>query len=267
MYNWLNSDLAANTQRWTIVYFHHPPYSQGSHNSNTESELVNMRTNIVPLLESYNVDLVLSGHSHNNERSYLIKGHFGTSGTFNSTMKVSTATNNFVKSSPFNGTLYAVCGTSGQNPGSIQAGWPMPCMYYADNANNCSMVLDIQGDVLAGKYLTGSGAIADQFTITKSGAREAYSEPENLQLGVFYNDASHSLQLNYFLSEDAEVQMELFSITGRRIGVYSGGALQQTKGYYAVEWTLEGMPISSGVHFVRMSAGHEQVSGKVLIIE
>ena len=129
------------------------------------------------------------------------------------------------------------------------------------------MVLDIQGDVLAGKYLSGSGAIADQFTITKSGAREAYSEPEYLQLGVYYNDAARSLQLNYFLSENSDVQIELFSITGRKIGVFSGGSSQQAKGYYAVEWPLDGMPISTGVHFVRMTAGHQQVTGKVLIPE
>lgn len=99
MYNWLNNDLSANTQRWTIVYFHHPPFSKGTHNSDTESELVNMRTNIVPLLESYRVDLVLSGHSHTNERSYFIKGHFGVANTFNATMKVSNATNTFTKTS------------------------------------------------------------------------------------------------------------------------------------------------------------------------
>src|SRR4030095_3226208 len=52
MYNWLNNDLATNSQRWTIVYFHHPPYTKGTHNSDTDVELTNMRTNIIPLLES-----------------------------------------------------------------------------------------------------------------------------------------------------------------------------------------------------------------------
>src|SRR4051794_40860545 len=33
---WLKQDLAANTQRWTVVYFHHPPYSKGGSNSDTD---------------------------------------------------------------------------------------------------------------------------------------------------------------------------------------------------------------------------------------
>ena len=52
MATWLTNDLNANTQRWTIVYFHHPPYSKGSHNSDTETELIEMRQNIMPILEA-----------------------------------------------------------------------------------------------------------------------------------------------------------------------------------------------------------------------
>jgi len=63
MLTWLQNDLAANTTDWLIAFFHHPPYSKGSHNSDTESELVQTRQNAVPILESHGVDMVLSGHS------------------------------------------------------------------------------------------------------------------------------------------------------------------------------------------------------------
>ena len=79
---WLKQDLAANTLPWTVVYFHHPPYSKGSHNSDIEIELVNMRERVVPIFERYKVDLVLSGHSHSYERSYLLNGHYGQENTF-----------------------------------------------------------------------------------------------------------------------------------------------------------------------------------------
>jgi hypothetical protein len=36
-----------------------------------------MRQYAAPILERYGVDLVLSGHSHNYERSYLLDGHYG----------------------------------------------------------------------------------------------------------------------------------------------------------------------------------------------
>lgn len=71
---WLKRDLAANRQPWTIVYFHHPPYTKGSHNSDTENELILLRQNLTPILERYKVDLVLNGHSHVYERSYRING-------------------------------------------------------------------------------------------------------------------------------------------------------------------------------------------------
>ena len=40
-------------QKWVIAFWHHPPYSKGSHNSDTETELVQMRQNALPILESY----------------------------------------------------------------------------------------------------------------------------------------------------------------------------------------------------------------------
>jgi hypothetical protein len=45
-----------------------------------------MRNNIIPLLESYGVDVVLSGQSHIYERSYFIKNHNGLKNTFNSSL-------------------------------------------------------------------------------------------------------------------------------------------------------------------------------------
>jgi len=69
MANWLRADLDANTNQWLIAFWHHPPYSKGSHDSDDEIELIEMRQNIVPILEAHGVDLVVCGHSHNYERS------------------------------------------------------------------------------------------------------------------------------------------------------------------------------------------------------
>ena len=44
MVTWLNNDLNANTLPWVIAFWHHPPYSKGSHNSDTEGRLIDMRT-------------------------------------------------------------------------------------------------------------------------------------------------------------------------------------------------------------------------------
>lgn len=77
MATWLRADLAANRQPWLIAYWHHPPYSRGSHDADAEVQCVEMRQNFVTLLEEHGVDLVLCGHSHTYERSVLLDGHYG----------------------------------------------------------------------------------------------------------------------------------------------------------------------------------------------
>src|SRR5690606_119797 len=71
MATWLREDLESTTQDWVIAFFHHPPYSKGSHNSDnptgSDRELLEMREGILPILEAGGVDLVLSGHSHSYE--------------------------------------------------------------------------------------------------------------------------------------------------------------------------------------------------------
>jgi hypothetical protein len=92
MLTWLENDLAATLKEWIVVIFHHPPYTKGSHDSDDVGDsggrMRDMRENVLPILEDYGVDVVLSGHSHSYERSYFLNGHYGTSGTFNNSMKV-----------------------------------------------------------------------------------------------------------------------------------------------------------------------------------
>src|SRR5664279_3090586 len=67
--SWIKKDLEkASKAEWIIAYWHHPAYTMGSHNSDTEKELVDIRENVIPVLERYGVDLVLAGHSHDYER-------------------------------------------------------------------------------------------------------------------------------------------------------------------------------------------------------
>jgi hypothetical protein len=69
MARWLEADLAATTQDWIIAFFHHGPFTKGTHDSDTEIEHIQMRENLLPILEAGGVDAVLSGHSHIYERT------------------------------------------------------------------------------------------------------------------------------------------------------------------------------------------------------
>ena len=58
-------------------------YTMGSHNSDTEKELVDIRENLIPVLDRYGVDIVLAGHSHDYERSRMMHGYYGNDSSFN----------------------------------------------------------------------------------------------------------------------------------------------------------------------------------------
>lgn len=83
MKDWLRRDLRTNTLDWTIVIFHHPPYSKGeNHDSDVEVREIRMRESFAPIFDEFTVDLVFSGHAHNYERSWYMGGHYGPSSTF-----------------------------------------------------------------------------------------------------------------------------------------------------------------------------------------
>jgi hypothetical protein len=173
MATWLRADLASSTRQWTIAFWHHPPYSKGSHNSDTESNLVQMRQNFLPILEEAGVDLVLAGHSHSYERSFLIDGHYGLSSTFTNAMKLDGGSGRADETGAYSkttlgpgsheGAVYAVAGSSGQISGGTLN---HPAMFISLN-NLGSMILDVNGNTLDAKFLRENGAIADFFRIVK----------------------------------------------------------------------------------------------------
>lgn len=81
MAKWLKADLEKTKAEWLIAFFHHPPYTKGSHDSDKEEQLIEMREHIMPILESGGVDAVFTGHSHIYERSMLIDGAYQTPST------------------------------------------------------------------------------------------------------------------------------------------------------------------------------------------
>jgi 3',5'-cyclic AMP phosphodiesterase CpdA len=66
---WLEATLQATTATWRIVAVHHPPYSAGYQGSSNAT-----RAAFTPLFRRYGVQLVLSGHDHDYQRSKVIDG-------------------------------------------------------------------------------------------------------------------------------------------------------------------------------------------------
>ena len=177
---WIKKDLAAfnNIKRgWVIAYWHHPPYTMGSHNSDKEGDLVKIRENFIRILERYGVDLILCGHSHLYERSRLMHNHFGLEATYNmaqhAVSKSSGLYNGSSNSCPYikdtatnQGTVYVVSGSAGAM-GRRQDTYPHDAMYYSYNELGGASMVEVTENRLDLKWLSSDGQIRDHFVMMK----------------------------------------------------------------------------------------------------
>jgi hypothetical protein len=73
---WLQNALTNSTSQWKVVYFHHPPYSSGSHGNKDRMQWP---------FQAWGATVVLSGHDHTYERilinglTYFVNGLGGSS--------------------------------------------------------------------------------------------------------------------------------------------------------------------------------------------
>ena len=173
MAQWLKADLETTKAEWLITYFHHPPYTKGSHDSDKEEQLIEMREHIMPLLESGGVDIVFTGHSHIYERSMLINGAYATP-TVSEGVILDDRDGNpngdgpYIKSAglvPHNGTIQVVAGHGGTKV-SRKGTMPIMRSIFVENG---SVLVSISDNVLTSTMLNLDGLIRDTFAIKKEG--------------------------------------------------------------------------------------------------
>lgn len=124
--------------------------------------------------------MVLTGHSHIYERSKPLKGHIGTSDTFDpikhapqsSTGKYDGSENScpylLETSKPNqNGTLYVVNGVGGGTKPARPDG-PHKAMYYSNASVNGSFYVEVENNRLDAKFLDTNGDVLDKFTVFKN---------------------------------------------------------------------------------------------------
>lgn len=166
MLTWLDADLAATDQQWVIAYFHHPPYTAGTHDSDTESQLVQMRENALPILEAHGVDAVLAGHSHIYERSWLLRGAYDTPTTAAGHV-VDMGDGRLDGDGPYrtgaDGTLYVVAGHGGAGVGGTA---DHPVMFLSE-VDYGSCIVDVDGSQLTLRNVRWDGVETDHVTLIK----------------------------------------------------------------------------------------------------
>lgn len=171
MLTWMKSDLAATRQDWVIAFWHHPPYSKGTHDSDTDARETLIRQNVLPILEAGGVDLVLCGHSHIYECSFLVDGAYDTPTTpeghildnGDGRADGSGPYQKLAGQNPHNGAVYVVAGHGGRTLG--QQGLH-PLMAFTEMAHG-SGIVDINGSRLDWVNVRSDGVQSDHFTLVK----------------------------------------------------------------------------------------------------
>jgi hypothetical protein len=275
---WLRADLAATNQDWIIAFWHQPPYSKGSHDSDAgyENQMREMRENVLPVLDSLGVDVVLTGHSHSYERSYLLRRHYGLSNTLADSMKVDAGDGRrggdgpygkpAAQQAPFEGAVYVVAGSSSRTGGGTL---DHPVMVSSQNVAG-SLVLDVNGEALDMRFLNSAGAVTDSFAILKGslvGVEGAPAPASGFALhGAAPLPARGSVDLAYRLPHPGRVKVAIYDQEGRRIATVAEG--DEPSGERRARWDgrgTSGTPVAAGVYFAVVEFMGERRAARVVL--
>lgn len=270
MRQWIINDLEQNDKKWVVAYWHQLPFSKGSHDSDDlwEIYMSAMRTRIVPLLESYGVDLIVCGHSHVYERSYMINGFYGNSSDFNPETHLvngksgkedlNEAYKKYTLGEDANkGTVYVVSGNGGS--ATTDPALNHPIMFANDGGSNAygSFIMEFNGNRMDGKYLKSDGTIGDYFTILK-----VDSVAPNLGIDVvksfdfvrvYPNPASQELNLNVNIKFSGKFEVDLMDITGRvEANLWSN---MLNKGVQTLNFDVP-QNVKTGIYILRIKQGN-----------
>jgi len=163
-YNFVNDDLNKATNDpnidWIIVYGYRPLYT--SPTIHPAGEL--LRQTYAPLFEKYGVDLVITSHNHNYQRSYPLS--YNTLHSRQPIINDANATQYYMPGVP----IYVGVGTAGNNLYDFRGQAPFIVTQFRENGFLHVNITDNKNqDMLTGSFHNiGNGTLDDQFVITKS---------------------------------------------------------------------------------------------------
>jgi uncharacterized protein YuzB (UPF0349 family) len=267
MLEWLKQDLAATTKKWKIAFWHQMPYS--GQNDLTELSsfqlfCIAMRTHANPILERYGVDLVLCGHDHNYQRSYLINNHYGYKADFDPSMMINGTSGNDAVNEAYikytngpvagKGTVYVVQGNSSE--GNDISPISHPAIYWGEACDTCygSTFIEVNGDRLDGRYMTSNGVVRDQYTIKK----QAWTgiDEEDAAFDHFYvypNPFAERTRIGYQVLKRCPVKIDVLDVTGRVVYPYYSG--EKEPGSYKDIIDMDRDELPDGNYIIRLDCG------------
>ncbi|NIJ44365.1 3',5'-cyclic AMP phosphodiesterase CpdA [Wenyingzhuangia heitensis] len=139
---WLDSILSTNTKKWTALFLHYPVLSVAK--KRDEDNLL-MKKALQPVIEKYQLDLVLTGHDHTYARGSVKNIPTGITGVYET------------------GTVYAVSVSGPKMYESEDKKW----MDRRGENIQLFQIISIENDILNYKAFTPIGNIYDAFEMTK----------------------------------------------------------------------------------------------------
>lgn len=177
---WLKNDLENNKQDWLIACMHRPMHSGGHHKSNIDKTAEMARKYWLPILEDHGVDLVLQGHNHQYERSYLLDNLIDITTNITDENKINTGLGREdvngaylkKKGESHQGTIFIEVAAGGHASDAFTHYEIFP-IYYHEKDNEGSLVIDVVDNRMDVKFLctkpdSNNNHVWDYFTIVKS---------------------------------------------------------------------------------------------------
>ena len=152
-YKWLKNELAAKTEKWTIVSLHNPIYSVGKYGAAPANNKISLalKTQLADLFARTKVDIVLQGHDHCVSRTFPI----GLGGVVSAETEEEIEGIKYTKDP--DGVLYLMNGPAGNQSRTITA-CDENVYAYGQNSNICSWAeFEIERDtiIVSVKYYEG----------------------------------------------------------------------------------------------------------------
>jgi predicted phosphodiesterase len=167
---WIADDLAATKATWKFVGFHHPGFnSSKAHRDEQATRLLS------DVFETAGVDLVISGHVHNYQRSWPLAfrakpPNLAVSRVVDGEWTLDKSFDGDKNTKP-SGVIYLVTGAGGAtlyNPeqNDDPSSWLEFTAKFVSNVHSLT-VADVDGRTARFRQVTGAGDVIDSFTITK----------------------------------------------------------------------------------------------------
>jgi len=240
-YNWLVDELssaAAQDAPWLFVFHHHPPYSEGWDSPGYDGE-ADVRSYLVPLYETYDVDICFAGHTHDYERGEK------------------------------DDVAYVITGGGGSALDSWQQEWEWIDIYHSLYHH---IILDIDPNYVIYRCFDRDNNLVDStlFGIYLESDREEITKPAEIEIkGCTPNPFNANIRIDYFTSDFADIEITIHDITGKQVSKIATGRV--TPGKHSVWWdtreTKRREPMPSGVYLVKLSADRKTVRTIITLVK